>query len=344
MIIRTLVVDSNFLLKRSYSAWKSSYTKPFGHIGGLYGFFSTLRKEIKKHAINKVVSAWDGQNGGLMRYRIDKSYKANRHNKKWHEKIEFTESELIKEKANRESILRQRKRIQQYSEELFLRQIEVDEIEADDLISAYVQRHADNEDIFLYTNDRDLSQLLEYGIKIIFSNINEVVTSENFFFHFGYHYQNVATLKIICGDQSDNISGIKGIREKTIIKYFPDVQVRYVSVREICKNAIEINKQRLKEKKQPLKVLNEIINNIDVLKINYKLISLKEPLLNNEAINELDQLEMPLSPTGRGSKNLYKMMKKDDFLSEFGGSFSLYVEPFYSVIMGEKETYNNFFK
>ena len=87
MDIRTLLVDSNFLLKRSYSAWSNVYSKNFGHIGALYGFFSTLRKQIKKHSINKVVLAWDGENGGIYRYQIDRRYKANRHNKQWHEKI-----------------------------------------------------------------------------------------------------------------------------------------------------------------------------------------------------------------------------------------------------------------
>jgi hypothetical protein len=49
-----------------------------------------------------------------------------------------------------------------------------------------------------------------------------------------------------------------------------------------------------------------------------------------------------LSPEGRGSKNLLKMMTEDDFLSVYNSNFVNYVEPFYSVIMGEKQLLKEF--
>ncbi len=76
MKIRTLLVDSSYLLQRSYHGAKDTHTKKFGHIGGLYGFFTMLRKLIKDHKINKVVLAWDGEGGGVYRYNIDTNYKS----------------------------------------------------------------------------------------------------------------------------------------------------------------------------------------------------------------------------------------------------------------------------
>ena len=55
MKTRTLLVDSSYLLKRSFHGAKDTYTNKFGHIGGLYQFMTTLRKLIKEHLINKVV-------------------------------------------------------------------------------------------------------------------------------------------------------------------------------------------------------------------------------------------------------------------------------------------------
>jgi len=85
--IRTLLVDSSYLLKRSFHGAKDLYTIKFGHIGGLYSFMTTIRKLIKNNMINKVVLVWDGENSGIYRHSIDSNYKANRKTKEWHQKL-----------------------------------------------------------------------------------------------------------------------------------------------------------------------------------------------------------------------------------------------------------------
>lgn len=331
------MVDSSYLLKRSFHGANDQYTDSFGHIGGLYSFFTTLRKLIKQHKINKVVLMWDGENGGIYRHNIDENYKGNRKDKSWNELIEMSDYEIRKENEKKQSLLKQRKRIQSYAEELFLRQIEVNDIEADDLIAAYCQEYYDKEEIILYTNDRDFSQLLGLDIIIIFANIDIPITKSNFIHYFNYYYSNALTVKIICGDSADNIKGIKGLKEKKLLKFFPELSYKQMSVKDICKRAIEINKEREKQKKKPYKALENLINNIDRLKINYKLMNLSEPILNKESIDEIQQLKMPLSPENRGSKNLYKMMVDDGFLTVYKSTFVNYIEPFYSIIMNEKQ-------
>ena len=337
MKTRTLLVDSSFLLKRSFFGAKNLYTNKFGHIGALYSFLTKLRKLIKDHKINKVVLAWDGENSGFYRHVIEPAYKANRKDKEWYNKIELTESELKKEREKEESILKQKKRIQAYAEELFIRQIEVDKIEAEDIIASYCMQYHKKEEITIYTNDRDFSQLLVYDIKIIFDNKEELITKQNFFFEFDYHYSNSLIMKVICGDSSDNIKGIQGIKEKSLLKYFPDLKYKNLSVRQICKMADELNKERIQNKKKPLKIFENLLSNIDVLVVNHKLMNLSSPFLNENAEHELEQLKMPLSDEDRNSKNLYKMMIDDEFLTVYEGSYVNYIEPFYSVIMNEKE-------
>jgi len=334
---RTLLVDASYLLKRSFHGAKDIYTSSFGHIGGLYQFMTTLRKLIKQHMSNKVVLAWDGENGGVYRYNMDPAYKANHPNKSWHEQIEMSEAEIKRENAKDQSILKQRKRIQAYAEELYLRQIEVNEIEGDDLIAAYCAKYHEEEEIILFTNDRDFAQLLDLNITIHFGNIETPVTKRNFFHFFEYNYRNAFIMKIICGDVSDNIKGVKGLKEKTLLKHFPDVKIKELTVREICIRANEINQKRVEEKKKPLLALKNLLESVDRLKLNYKLVNLQPPILNEAAIEELEQLEMPLSSKGRGSRNLTKMMAEDEFLSVYNSNFVSYVEPFYSVIMNEKQ-------
>ena len=344
MKIRTLLVDANYLLQRSYHGAKNVQTTKFGHLGGLYQFMTTLRKLIKEHMINKVVICWDGERGGIMRHLIDVNYKSNRTSKEWYTKIEMTDYEIRREKEKKESILKQKKRIQAYSEELFLRQIEVDDIEADDLIAEYCLKHHLNEEVYIFTNDRDFAQLLDLNITIIFGNIPQPVSKLNYMMYFEHYYQNALTLKIIEGDTADNIEGIEDLKEKTLLKYIPELKFKPLSVKDICIKADEINKERVLNKKKPIKALSNLINNVDRLKLNYQLINLRTPMLNETAIDELSQLELPLSADDRGSKNLYKMMIEDEFLTVYGGSFSSYVEPFYTVIMNEKKILTEYLK
>lgn len=340
---RTLLIDANYLIKRSFHANKDSFNNDI-HIGALYSFYTTLRKLIRDNQSTKVILMFDGEMGGKLRHLIDPQYKANRKNKEWSNKIELTDFQIKKELEKDQSILFQRKRIQAYAEELFLRQIEIDEIEADDLIAQYCLSHHNNEDITIFTNDRDFLQLLDLGITIIFSNIEQPINKTNFFKHFNYHYSNALLMKIICGDTSDNIKGVEGIQEGTLLKYFPELKFKHFTVREICKEADELNKERALVKKKPLKCFENLLNSVERLKTNYTLVNLKEPFLNEQAYEELEQLEMPLSPNDRGSKNLHKLMLEDDFLSIYKSDFVSYVQPFYTVIMSEKQLLNEYKK
>lgn len=294
--------------------------------------------------VNKVVLVWDGENGGIHRYSIDKNYKSNRKNKEWFNKIELTEYELKREKEKEESVLKQRKRIQAYAEELFLRQIEVDDIEADDIIAEYCHKYHDIEDIYIYSNDRDFSQLLDLNITIIFANLEQPITKDNYMMYFNHHYTNSLTIKIICGDDADMVKGIIGIKETVLLKHIPELAYKTMSVRDVCRRADEINKERIKEKKKPLKIFDNLLNNTHRLKMNFKLVNLKEPILNEQAIDEIEIQTIPLSPEGRGSKNLYKMMLEDEFLTIYTGTFPNYVEPYYTIIMNEKKILTEYLK
>lgn len=340
---RTLLIDSRYLLKRSINGAKDVYTNGI-HFGGVFQFFTTLRKLVYTHKVNKVILFWDGENGGLQRHLIDLNYKSNRKNKSWSDKIELSEAEIKREEEKERSVLWQQKRINAYAEELFLRQICVDQIEADDLIAQYCLDHHQTEELLIFTNDRDFLQLLDLNITILFGNIDHPITKSNFYFDFGYHYSNAINMKIICGDTSDCIKGIRGFSEEALLNEFPDLKFKPMMIRDICKMADDINKQRISEKKKPLKKYETLLNSVPQLITNYRLVNLKDPILNDEAYEELAQLEMPLSPENRGSKNLYKMMQDDDFFSIYNSTFVNYVEPFYTIIMNEKKIYDEYRK
>jgi 5'-3' exonuclease len=339
---KTLLVDAPYLLKRSIHGAKDSYTKA-GYIGGLYSFMTTLRKLIKMYGITKCILFWDGANSGFYRYKIDRHYKANRKGKEWHETTQLTEAQLAVIDPEREAERIQKLKVQEYAEELFIRQIEVEKIEADDLIAAYIIDHQEKEDMILYTNDRDYVQLLDYGVNIHYDSFDFPVSMGNYFMFFPYHYKNALTVKILLGDDSDNIAGIEGLGMTTLLKHFPELKSQEIKVRDILLKTKVLNEAR---GKKPLKVFTNMLNNIERLKTNFKLMNLHEPILTEEAEEALEILENPLADTDdkgnliRGSHNLMKLMERDDFLSLYSNNphFTSYVEPFFTIITTEKQT------
>jgi len=153
-------------------------------------------------------------------------------------------------------------------------------------------------------------------------------------------------MKIICGDTADNIAGVGGIKEEGLVKQFPELKFKTLTVREICQKADEIQQKRILNKKKPLIALQNLISQEGVkrLKTNFELTNLRKPMLNEQAEEELLQLEIPLSPEDRGSKNLYNMMIEDEFLTVYSSTFPNYVEPFYTVIMNEKQLLTEYYK
>jgi DNA polymerase-1 len=89
--------------------------------------------------------------------------------------------------------------------------------EADDLIGAIAQQSKD-EQVLLYSGDRDLFQLVSDRIWQIYPRHGKqpvlLVQPEQVVELMGVNPNQIADYKALCGDKSDNISGIKGIGEK----------------------------------------------------------------------------------------------------------------------------------
>jgi 5'-3' exonuclease len=359
--LKTLLTDSNFLLKRSIKATAASqeyYTKK-GNMGGIYQFMVSLRKLVKELGINKGVLAWDGDNGGKLRFDIYNDYKANRESKTWYSTTILSEAQIKELEKSKRSTLAQRICIQQYAEELFFRQVEVDIIEADDLIAYYCKLYHTQEDIIIFTNDRDMCQLLEYdGVSIYMSNLKCLIDKHSYFLYFKHHYSNACLMKVLMGDVADNIRGIQGLGEKTLLEHFPELKKEKLDWKWVVNRAAEINKERVesKPKKKPLKALENIVNGTyydphkeksfsigeEFYILNEKLVDLSNPMLTREAVSALkDIATLPLSPEERGSKNLIKLFNRDSFLDLYKNTFVNFVEPFYPLVIQEQQFFSN---
>jgi 5'-3' exonuclease len=335
--ISTLLVDGNALFMNSYSPTKDMYNYKGEKIGGVFQFLTTLRKLINENLYNRVFVFWDGKFSGKLRYEIYSDYKANRNKDYINGTIPDDPEKLI-----------QKIIIQEYLEELFVRQLEDDIVEGDDFIAYYCLSSDSNENITICTGDRDMCQLISDRVQIYFLDKKVYVNIENYKEHFKHHQKNAALIKIISGDTSDNIKGIKGVGEETLLKQFPELINEEYSIERLINKAKFIQEDRSIKKQKPLLALNNLINGVtegiqgkDFYKINKQLVDLKNPLITKsgiEAINEL--ISLPINPENRSMKNAYSLMKRDGIDVRVINYSEDYLLPFKKLMEREKKIFN----
>jgi len=330
--VKTLLVDGDNLFKIGFHGVREFFVDG-NHIGGVFHFLNTLRKQLDEHNYDKVIVFWDGDGNSSQRREIYPKYKLNR-------RQDMNEFKL-------ESYHIQKERVKQYLEECFVRQLRVDNNESDDLIAYYCQVAID-EDKIIFTADKDLLQLIDsttsiYSpmIKVMYKMGDKVSIMGNQIPH-----QNILTLKVIMGDKSDNIDGIERLGEKTFLKFFPEVLDEVVSVDDILSKT-----NQLLQENETNKALQNLVKGKTkdgelgntFFDVNKRIVDLSNPMITEEG-KELVQLyyRETMDPEGRGSKNLIRMMTDDGFfkfLPKTDEAFLNFVQPFMKLTRKEKRKF-----
>lgn len=365
----TLLVDGNNLLR--ISLVNHRLNEKGKDCGAVITFLKMLGDVLKKKDFDYCVVVFDGEQSGILRYQYYKDYKANRDKNYASHANDTDYDRLLNDFAKRtlsfsrakqseinsenedESFERQKEILNYILEELCIRQYEFDSVEGDDIISYYVNNKKDNEKVVIMSSDKDLTQLISKNVIVYNPRKRIFITEENCVKEIGIRSDNVVLEKMLCGDASDNIKGVKGLGEKTLINLFPQLLTEKVDLKSIKALSQELLDRRKAEKKKPLKSLENIINGItdgcqgdSLYEINEKIIDLSSPLLTKEAKNELnDILYVPLDITCRGVKNIYKIIeayKINDLMNEkrFGEIFA----PFARIMKMEKSRFEDFQK
>lgn len=367
--IYTLLLDMNSLMKMCL------VDKRMNGDGKEYGMvFLVLRiigNLLLKKDFNFCVACYDGFNSGVLRYNFYHDYKANRDK---HYEIAAGTSDYDREmakycmkvlkyakqkNANKETVRnetddeifeRQRSIIQEILENLCVRQFMYDSVEGDDLIANYVKNKKPNEKVVVVSGDRDLSQLISSDVCLYIPTLKTFVTEQNSAEVLGCTHKNIVLKKIICGDVSDNIKGIKGVGEQTLFKIFPEMINEEATLDAVMTRSRELLEERKANKKKPLKTLENILNSVTdgiqgdkIYEINKRLIDLSEPILTEEAKNGMsEEMYAPMDMEGRDIKNVYKIIETNgmsDILSPsaFGSLFGC----FERIVKMEKKFYES---
>lgn len=327
MVKKPLLVDGNNLFAIGFHGAKGYFHKE-RHIGGIFHFMNTLRSFLLGNNHDRVIVFWDGENSSSYRKSLYPNYKENR------KKSEDIDSE---------SFEYQRIRVKQYMEECFIRQCSVDGNEADDLISYYCKISKDD-NITILSGDRDFSQLISEKVSLYLPDKKYYVRNNDAisFKDIDVSHKNILLYKMIVGDKSDNISGIKGFGDKTFMRLCPDAASKTYELEDLFFNAKKI----LTEKKE--KVLENLLNgtndsgieNNRFYEIVRRVIDLNNPLITEDGKREVESVYFEkINPDDRGYKNLIKLMIDDGFfkfLPSFDDNWVEYLRPFLKLIRKEK--------
>lgn len=332
---KTLLVDGNNLLKIGVHGVRDFFNKG-EHVGGIWHFLNTLRRFLEENNYNKIVVCWDSETGSSERRIIYPKYKLNRKQK--------TDDDF-----KEQSFLKQKQRVKEYLEEMFVRQLEVDRSEADDLIAYYCQISED-EDKTIFSSDRDLTQLISENVSIYSPQQKKHYKQGDMIKMHDIeipHY-NVKTFKIVSGDMSDNIDGIYYLGEKTFIKFFPeilDTELNYIDILSKAEILLKEQKENVTLKNLLSGKTKEGIFGDEFFVINEKIVDLSNPLISEEG-KELVRLyySESLDPDGRGHRNLIKMMMEDGlfkFLPKGDDAWVNFLKPFLKLSRKEKTNFRN---
>lgn len=364
----TLLIDGSNILELS-SMGDKKISSNGKQTGGIFQFLLQLKILLKKGNFRYVYVFWDGDNSGQLRYNVYPAYKANRdktfedenlsdymkevnrrvHRMKNHFAKKQDPVKMAEKQKQKDLFYWQREVIMECMEELCIRQCIYDKIEADDFISYYVTHKKPNERIVIVSNDRDLTQLISDTVIVYVQSMKDFINKKNHTKIMGYNYKNVVLKKILCGDESDNIKGIKGLGEKTLFTNFKQIKEREVSLDEIIKGAKNINEERVKTKKKPLQWANNIIDSVTdgvqgdkIYEINKKIIDLRDPecpMMSKEAKDMIESMMYaPMDTNGRSIENLYSIICNngiDDLIES--SKFSNFFSEFMYLINKEKK-------
>ncbi len=267
------------------------------HVGGIVGFLKSIGYSIKMLGPTRCIVIFDGKGGSTRRRKIYPEYKQKRKTKvRLNRSYDFSSME-----DERHSMLMQLSRCVEYLEKLPLTVLSVDSVEADDVIAYITEQVLTESKVTIMSTDKDFLQLVDDRVSVWSPTKKKLYTPESVKEEYEIASSNFIMYRVLDGDKSDNISGIKGFGLKTIIKKFP-----------LLLENKEIDIDELKDYARN----NEVVLEDDVINRNYKLMQLKEVDISaNAKLKISTNVNKSIPPTAK--MQFEKMFIEDRLFSTF---------------------------
>lgn len=275
------------------------------HIGGMAGFMKSLGFAIRSFKPTRVILIFDGKGGSQRRRKIYKDYKANRKpltrlNRQY---------DMTTDEQERDNMKYQLVSLIEMVECLPVSILTLDHIEADDAIaymSELVTKNGGNS--IIYSTDKDFLQMVNENV-ILYNPVKKKTFDINIILEtYGVHPNNFVFYRSLLGDKSDNIDGIKGAGEKTVLKYIPELADANVEV-----NLSLVEQKYVDIKKKP-KLVENILSNMPIVERNLQLMNLRDVNISVDAkMKILNKFEESCPPLQKSE--LTRLMVKCKILS-----------------------------
>ena len=273
---RTLIVDGLNLFARHYAAHPAMNSNG-AQIGGIVGFYYAVIEKVEKFKPHTTVIVWEA--GGSKRKRdLYSDYKK----KSRPQRLNRYYDDIPDTMQNRNFQL---KLLISIFDNLPVKQIYVEDCEADDVIG-YLCNYKLKSDIkLIISSDHDYYQLINEKTRIWSPTLKALVGVDKVIDRFGIHPENFCLAKCVVGDPSDNIKGAKGVGYKTLTKHFSRFSDEQIYTLEaFLQDAGVINHEK------NLKSLQIILDNADTIKRNWRLVLLDMQNLAHSQIQKINNI------------------------------------------------------
>ena len=294
---RVLIVDGLNLYLRAFAV-NGALNDNGVPVGGLTGFLRSLAYAIREVNPTRVIVVYDGQGGSQRRRKIHPEYKTNRKPGK-----RITRWDAFKNATEEKDAMKiQFSRLIEYLDFLPVNVISIDRIEADDTI-AYIAHTLMKEDVTILSADQDFLQLVNERITVWSPTKKKFYTPRMVMDDYGVPAHNFLMYKVLMGDKSDNIEGVKGLGPKKLPKIVPDLLTQQTL-------DLDFILEHAGKGEEPMH--KKIVESATQLQINEELMDLKNPPISGELKLQIARLiEAPINLL---SRNDFIMMYNDDQL------------------------------
>ena len=250
-----VLFDGNGLIHRAFHALPPFTVRKTGEmVGAVYGFTSILLKALNDLKPTHYAVAFD-KAAPTFRHKMFEEYKATRPE---------TPAELVGQFG------RVRELVQAFDIPIY----ELEGFEADDVLGTLSeQAAAEGIDTVIVTGDADMMQLVTDKTKVLYPKARgsfgdaDLYDAVAVLAKYEIPPEHIADYKALKGDPSDNISGVKGIGEKTAVKLiqqFGSIEQIYEHLDEVTPPKLQALLRENREVARQSKILTTIVTNAPV--------------------------------------------------------------------------------
>ena len=314
---RVLLVDG---LNTFIRAWTTSpVTNDDGvHVGGISGTLLSIGYAIKNIKPTRVILCFDGKGGSQRRRKLFPEYKASRKTS-----VNLNRSFMghTDKDADQQNMKMQLGRLVEYMGQLPVSILAVENIEADDSIAYIAKQVLPKSQCFIMSSDKDFIQLVDDRISVWSPTKKKLYFKSDVENDYMVPAHNFLMYRVLTGDKSDCIPGIRGTGLKTLQKRLPML---------FSEDKITIQDLLEESRDSKIKMLQQIAESEEQLELNYKLMQLHEVDISGsakETIREEVNGEFP-----RLNKTKFKLLLMEDRFTNAIKNLDFWLREVFSTI------------